>query len=237
MIAEAARQHVLKAAQQAYHLGLMTLTSGNFSERDADDPSLIAITPTSTPYDELTPELIAVVDLEGQQVDGPLLSSLETPMHTRIYRERPRVKGIAHTHSVHATAFAMCRQPIPCVHTEGMFLGDVPVAALAVPGSDAMGQEVLKVLPDEGGAVLLANHGALVAAGSVAEAVTSAVLLEDVARTYAVALSVGRPVPLTEAEVAQMRQTLIRHQERMRQRAAGARVVTRPGDGASKPAR
>lgn len=91
---------------------LVTWTSGNISARDPAS-GLVVIKPSGIRYEDLQPEHMVVVDLEGEIVEGSLKPSSDTASHLYIYRHRPDVNGIAHTHSRYATAFAANGMAIP----------------------------------------------------------------------------------------------------------------------------
>lgn len=122
------RQQVCDANRRLVAEGLVTLTWGNVSALDAD-AGLVAIKPSGVPYDQLTAASIVLVDLDGQVVEGDARPSSDTPTHVLLYREFPGVRGITHTHSPKATAFAQARRPVPCLGTTHAdhFHGPVPV--------------------------------------------------------------------------------------------------------------
>src|SRR4030042_1230453 len=121
---------------------LVAWTSGNVSGRDPES-GLVVIKPSGVPYDKLTAENMVVVNLDGKVVEGKLRPSSDTFAHVYIYRHRPDVNGVVHTHSTFATAWAAVGKPIPAVLTAicDEFGGQIPVGAYAKIGGDAMGQE------------------------------------------------------------------------------------------------
>ena len=96
--------------------GLVTWTSGNLSTRDPQS-DLVVIKPSGVMYEELTPENMVILDLDGNVIEGQHKPSSDTATHLYIYRNRPDVGGIVHTHSTYATAFAANGRPIPPVLT------------------------------------------------------------------------------------------------------------------------
>ena len=195
MLLEALRAEVLAVSQQMYRLGLVTLTSGNISGLDADS-KLVAITPSGVPYDDMSPEDISVVKLDGTIVEGKYRPSSETPMHTMMYRERPNTGGVCHTHSLYATGFAIVKREIPIICTASMALGGtIPVADFAFPGTEAVGLSALTAL-QKGcrQAVLLQNHGLLTVGSTLGKAFGNAIKAEETAHTYSIAIQVGEPV-------------------------------------------
>jgi len=181
---------------------LVAWTSGNVSGRDPET-GLVAIKPSGVRYDSLTPEDIAVVDLDGQTVWGEKSPSVDTATHLYIYRHRPDVNGVVHTHSNYATAFAALGEPIPVYLTAiaDEFGGPVPVGAYAQIGEEAIGQEIIRSI-GASPAILMKNHGVFTVGPTPQEAVKAAVMVEDVARTAYLALQMGRPDEIPDEEVS-----------------------------------
>jgi L-fuculose-phosphate aldolase len=197
---------VLEAARQMLARGLVVGTAGNVSLRLASEGSLslLAITPTSQPYDSLTPDDIQILDFDGQKVEGSLPPSIEMPLHTGIYRARPDINAVIHTHSVFATAAAVAGLSIPPILEEQVAYlgGEVKLAGYAPGGSPALAENAVAALEDRH-AVLLANHGAVGAGRDLPQAFHACELLEKTARVYLLALATGRVIVLTpEAQVA-----------------------------------
>lgn len=195
------RQRVLDACLIMVREGLVTGTSGNISAREPG-ADWVAITPSGIPYDDMTPEDICVVDLLGQPIDGRHRPSSETPMHTLVYRERPDVFGVVHTHSPYALAFAVVGRPIPPVCIEAIVSGaGIPVAEYAPPSTEDIGRSALAALSSRYKAVLLQNHGVLTIGKDIEEAIGLACKVEEAARIYHLALAVGEPVVLSEEQL------------------------------------
>ncbi|MBP2661626.1 MAG: L-ribulose-5-phosphate 4-epimerase, partial [Firmicutes bacterium] len=110
------RKEVLEAALQLVRYGLVTLTGGNVSGRDKES-GYIAITPSGMDYEKLDPEDIVIVDSKGNMVEGKWKASVDLKDHLYIYRNKPNLYGIIHTHSPYACSFAMLHQEIPCCST------------------------------------------------------------------------------------------------------------------------
>jgi L-ribulose-5-phosphate 4-epimerase len=122
------RQEVCQANRDLVRLGLVTLTFGNVSGIDRSQ-RLIAIKPSGVAYDDLTPDDLVVVDLDGKVIQGSMHPSSDTPTHLVLYRAFPKIGGVTHTHSSHATMFAQACRGIPCFGTThaGVFYGEVPI--------------------------------------------------------------------------------------------------------------
>src|SRR2546428_12693221 len=106
------KEQVWKLHQELPKNGLVVWTGGNVSARDPET-GLVVIKPSGVLYDELQPEDHVVVNLDGEIVEGKLKPSSDTASHLYIYRHRPDVNGVVHTHSSYATAFAALGRPIP----------------------------------------------------------------------------------------------------------------------------
>jgi L-ribulose-5-phosphate 4-epimerase len=180
---------------------LVVWTGGNISARDWQTGHVV-IKPSGVPYAELAPERMVVVDLEGKVVEGSLKPSSDTLAHVYIYRHRPDVNGIVHTHSTFATAFAALGRPIPACLTAicDEFGGPIPCGGYARIGGDEIGQEVIRSIGD-GPAVLLKNHGVFTVGPTPEAAVKAAIMAEDAARTVYHALLLGKPAEIPPEEV------------------------------------
>src|SRR5512143_2483815 len=140
-----------------YHL--VVWTGGNVSIRDPES-GLVLIKPSGIRYEDLRPEQMVVVDLDGSVVEGGLKPSSDTASHLHVYRHRSDINGVAHTHSRYATAFAAVGKSIPVYLTaHGDEFGcDIPCAGFALVGSEEIGKQILEHI-GQSTAVLLKNHG------------------------------------------------------------------------------
>ena len=182
--------------------GLVAWTSGNVSGRDPQT-GLVVIKPSGVRYADLTPENMVVVDLDGKVVEGQHKPSSDTFAHVYVYRHRPDVNGVVHTHSTFATAWAAAGKPIPPVLTAicDEFGGPIPVGAYAKIGGDEIGQEIIRSIGDSP-VILMKNHGVFAIGGTPEAAVKAAVMVEDAARTVFFALQLGQPDEIPAEEVA-----------------------------------
>jgi len=207
LLLETLRQEVCEGNLMLPRAGLVTWTSGNVSARDTET-NYVLIKPSGVSYEDLTPESMVVVDLEGQIIEGDLRPSVDTATHLYVYRHRQDVHSVVHTHSTFATAFAALGQPIP-VYLTAMadeFGGPIPVGAYARIGTEEIGQELVRSIGDSP-AILMKSHGVFTVGPSVKAAVKAAVMVEDVARTVYYALQMGHldEIPSEEVERAHRR--------------------------------
>ena len=181
--------------------GLVTWTSGNVSGRDLQT-GLVVIKPSGIRYEDLTPENMVVVDLDGKVIEGNHKPSSDTSSHVYVYHHRPEVKGIVHTHSTFATAWAAVGRPIPPVLTAicDEFGGPIPVGSYARIGGDEIGQEIVRSI-GESPAILMKNHGVFTIGKTPESAVKAAIMVEDVARTVFYALQLGQLNEISAEEV------------------------------------
>ncbi|MCG3211134.1 MAG: L-ribulose-5-phosphate 4-epimerase UlaF [Anaerolineae bacterium] len=188
---------------------LVKWTGGNISVRDTDT-GYVVIKPSGIRYEVLGPEHMVVVDLDGNIIEGNLKPSSDTASHLYIYRHRPDVNGVVHTHSPYATAFAAVGKPIPVYLTAQAdeFGGPIPLAGFALIGSEAIGKVVLEAIGSSP-AVLLKNHGVFTVGATAEAAVKAAVMTEDVAKTVWLALQIGQPdeIPAEDVEKLHYRYT------------------------------
>src|SRR4051812_17986335 len=182
---------------------LVAWTSGNISARVPGE-DLMVIKASGVSFDDLTPEAMVVIDLEGNVVRGDLSPSSDTFTHAYVYREMPDVGGIAHTHSGYATAWAARAEEIPCVLTAmaDEFGGPIPVGPFALIGGEEIGHGIVETLSGHRSpAVLMRSHGVFTIGRTARDAIKAAVMCEDIARTVHLARTLGDPVPLGEKEI------------------------------------
>jgi len=193
MLLEAIRKELVELHLELPKNNLVAWTSGNVSMRDKET-GLVAIKASGVRYKDLTPEAMVVVDLDGEIVEGDLKPSSDTASHLYIYRNRPDVYGVVHTHSNYATAFAANGASIPVYLTAQAdeFGVPIPCGGFALIGGEEIGKVVVETIGTSP-AILLKNHGVFTIGSSGEAAVKTAVMVEDVARTVWLALQIGRP--------------------------------------------
>jgi L-ribulokinase len=197
------RQIVADLHSELTRNGLVVWTAGNVSAR-VPGHELMVIKPSGVPYDELTAATMVVTDLFGVLVEGDHAPSSDAAAHAYVYRHRPEVGGVVHTHSTYATTWAALGEPIPCVLTmmADEFGGDVPIGPFALIGDDSIGRGIVDTLAgSRSPAVLMAGHGPFTIGKDAQAAVKAAVMLEDVARTVHLACLAGTPKPLEPQDI------------------------------------
>jgi L-ribulose-5-phosphate 4-epimerase len=202
MLLESLRQEICRLHADLPRNNLVTWTSGNVSGRDPES-GLVVIKPSGVFYEDLTPDNMVVVDMDGKIVEGKYKPSSDTAAHLFVYRSRADVNGIVHTHSPFATAFAAVGKPIPVYLTAicDEFGGPIPCGGYAKIGGDEIGREIIKSI-GASPALLLKNHGVFTIGKTPKAAVKAAVMVEDVAKTVFYALQLGVPDEIPAEEVA-----------------------------------
>jgi L-fuculose-phosphate aldolase len=199
------REEISRVARQLISSGLVTGTSGNVSARTSEGDMLI--TPSGVDYKVLGPDEVVLVDLEMNVLEGSLVPSTETPMHTGIYKARGNVDAVVHTHSRFATTLACLRWEIPPVHYMLTTLGPdgrIPLAPYVLYGTQELANHAANALGESHNACLLANHGTIAVGESVEKAFSRIVVLEEMAEVYYRARLAGEPVLLNPEEVAEV---------------------------------
>jgi L-fuculose-phosphate aldolase len=202
------REEVVDVLRRLQAADLVTGTSGNVSARDPAT-GLVAVSPTSIPYDRMRAEDVSVVDPEGELLEGAP-PSIELPMHIAIQSGRPEAAAVVHTHSPYATALGMVLDEIPVVLAEQAAAvgGAIPVVPYAPTGERAMGEAVLGA--GDAWAVLVRNHGPVCLGRSLPEALRCALAVEEAARVYALARQLGEPALLPEDELVRLNRLRLR---------------------------
>ena len=186
---QAEREAVIAYSGRLAGDGLAVGTSGNVSVRTGD---VIAITPTGVAYDDLAPEDVCLVDLDGAPVDARLRPSSEVPMHTAVYRATD-AGAVVHTHPLYATALSTLLDELPPVHyLIAQLGGPVRVVPYAPYGTEELARLGVEGLAGRT-AVILANHGATTYGAHLEQAYTRSVYLEWLCRLWSEARKLGEP--------------------------------------------
>jgi L-fuculose-phosphate aldolase len=187
------RQRLVWAGKELLRRGLTVYTAGNISVRTEDGDGFY-IKPSSTPYPDITPETLVVIDWEGNVVQGER-PSIEHNLHRLVYLARPDISAIVHTHSQYATTLAssVLRRGIPptlgeVAHYIG---GPINLAEYGPAGSVELAQNVVNCLGQQKHGVLLKNHGALAVGKDLHQALDFAEIIERSAESMILAHLIG----------------------------------------------
>lgn len=192
---EALKQEVYEANMMLVKHNLIIFTWGNVSGIDREK-GLFVIKPSGVSYDELKPEDMVVVDLEGNVVEGKYRPSSDTDTHMALYRAFPNIGGVTHTHSLYATSFAQSGRDIPAYGTThaDYFYGDIPCTRKMTKDEINGSYEwetgkvivetfrIEKIDPDRMDAVLVHSHGPFTWGKDAKASVEASVVLETVAQ-------------------------------------------------------
>ncbi len=186
------KERVFQANLELVRHGLVVSTFGNVSEIDRKK-GIVAIKPSGLAYDQMTPDQMVILDVDGHLIDGDLRPSSDTPTHLELYRCFRDIHGVTHTHSQHATQWAQACKEIPCFGTThaDFFYGAVPVTSVLTQEEVENDYELNtgKVIvrrfehldPKAVPAVLVASHGPFTWGKDAHDSVKNAVILEEVA--------------------------------------------------------
>ena len=208
---EALKQRVLEQNLALVKHGLVVLTWGNVSAKDAES-GLVVIKPSGVSYDTMRAEDMVVVDLAGNMVEGDYNPSSDLPTHLYLYNEFPAIGGIVHTHSTYATAFAQAGRDIPALGTThaDAFYGAIPCSRsltseeIADQYEHHTGKVIAETVADcveEIPSVLVKNHGVFTWGKTAEKAVENAVTLEEVAKMASITLALNPTAPAVDQEL------------------------------------
>jgi L-fuculose-phosphate aldolase len=199
------RQAIIDACRRMNALGINQGTSGNISLRHKDG---MLITPTSVPYESMTPEQIVFMEMNGSFTEGQLPSS-EWRFHLDILRSRSEVEAVVHAHPTYATILAIMGLDIPPIHYMIAVAGGETIrcAPYATYGTQELSEHAIKALEGRM-ACLLGHHGMIAVGPSLAKALWLAVEVETLARQYHGCLQIGEPPLLSKAEIELVRRKM-----------------------------
>ena len=181
---------IIEIGRKLYLRGMLAGTDGNISMRL--EGGHIMITPAGRPKGELAADDLVTVDSDGKHIHGRLAASSETAMHLYVYRQRPEVMGCVHSHAPYATAFAVSGKQLDAdvLPEVVVFVGDIPTAAYAPPGTEAVPDSLAPYI-DNCSAFLLKNHGLLTVGSSLEQAYHRHETVEHYARILTLARQLG----------------------------------------------
>lgn len=198
MLLEELRTQVCEANKALQENNLVLWTSGNVSARDPET-GYVVIKPSGVLFNDLTPESIVVVDLDGNVIEGDFKPSVDTASHLYVYRHRDDVNGVVHTHSPYATSFAITGEPLEIYTTTSaaVFGGPIPISDFATIGEEEIGQEIVEKIGDSS-AILIRNHGVFTIGKDYNAALKSSIVLEETAQSVHYAMCRKQIEPLSE---------------------------------------
>jgi L-ribulose-5-phosphate 4-epimerase len=191
-----------------------TSSGGNISARVRDE-EVLAITPSGRPYPQMAVDDICVMDYNGHLIEGRRSPSIEAAMHIAVYKRRPDVKAVIHTHQTFASVLSVINRSIPALFDETIVeIGSVvEVIPYAFSGSSELVKNVVAKLGNECHCYLIQNHGALCLGADMDRAVRNSELLENAAKIYYYALTTGQEIttlpPAAADHFAEMRKLRI----------------------------
>lgn len=192
---------VVRVGKELVRTGLVTATWGNISCRLPNNKGFL-VTPSGIDYEKIDGKDLVTLDEAGNVMSGNKKPTSELLMHIAIYKARPDVNSVVHTHSHYASAFAVARRAIPSIVEDIAMLagGSIEVAPYAFPGTQELADNVVKTLGRKNG-VLLANHGVVGVGKDITEALRICQLIEKTALIYLSAMNLGEPHILSDAEI------------------------------------
>ena len=201
MLLEKERELVANYGRRMSAEGLSNGTSGNLSIYDPET-GLMALSPSGMHYFDIEPVDVVVLDLEGHVEAGTRKPSSEWALHAYLYRAKPDIRGVVHTHSPYCTTFAVLNEPIRAVHYAigGAGTGEIPCAPYCTFGTEELAERAVRFC-GAGNVVLLGNHGIVCCGESLKKAYALAGDLEFTARLQYQARCIGTPRVLTEEEM------------------------------------
>lgn len=212
------RQLIVDTAMDLVNRGYLSASGGNISVRISSHQAL-AITPSNLDYLQMDASDVCVLDLDLKALAGERKPSVESAMHAAIYKTRPDVNAIVHTHQVYPSALALLGKSIPALFDEQVrFLGrSVNLIPYKPSGSNQLMKTVVKHVRDHNSAYLMANHGALLFGDDMVRAVGNAAVLDKCALAYLLTLCAGErasriPIAVREIIFARLREDQKKYQ-------------------------
>ena len=193
------RDDLVQAVDELYSAQLITSTGGNASVRIPGRQAEVWITPSAMQKGSLRPESMVRVDLDGSPLDEGTAST-ERFIHCGILRARPDVEAVIHTHAPYANILALAGRPFLPISTEAAFIGEIPRVPFILPGSQELAERVVGSM-GEGSAVLMRNHGLVVAGLSLRRAVDVTKIIEQTAMQILACYAAGREPPVLPDDV------------------------------------
>jgi L-fuculose-phosphate aldolase len=198
------KREVLETSKKMSKMGLAAGTWGNISARV--DKHYMIITPSGMDYDILKPEDMVLANIHDLSYVGKLRPSIEFPLHAEIYKARPEINAVMHTHSINASSIAAARKDIPPLLDDMVQIvgGSIRITEYALPASEQMVKNALKKLENRN-AIILASHGPVCLGRNLDEALITSQIVEKASKVFIDTQAFGGPVCLTDEDVNHMR--------------------------------
>ena len=204
------RPELVKINNELYQADLITATGGNISARVPGTPDQIWITPGSIFKGDLKPEMMVRIDLDGKALDSNFAykASSERFVHCEVFRKRPDLHAVIHTHAPLATVLGLANIPFLPISTDSAFLGELTRVPFISPGTNDLGKAVAEAMA-ESFAVIMQNHGLVVGGKNLRQAADITLIVESTAKKILTSYMVGKgPLQLPPEAIEEFRKEL-----------------------------
>jgi len=201
---EGIKKHICEIGKRMYAAGFVAANDGNISVRFGKGRYLC--TPTGVSKGFMTPEMICLVDDEGTQLEGDLPRTSEILLHLEFYHQIESINAVTHAHPPHATAFAVVGEspPVGVMPEAEIFLGPVPLAEYATPGTQALADSILRHLKAKANTILLANHGVVSCGPTLEQAYFHLETVNAYCRTVLFARQIGKERTFNDQQIKEL---------------------------------